>query len=46
MPDDKALQMGITFPWTEFSKPFELKYADKENVEIYTWQTSWEFHGD
>ena len=42
MPDGKALQMGTShFLGQNFSKPFELKYADKENVESYAWQTSW-----
>jgi len=42
MPDGKALQMGTShFLGQNFSKPFELKYADKENVENYAWQTSW-----
>jgi len=42
MPDGKALQMGTShFLGQNFSKPFDLKYADKENVESYAWQTSW-----
>ena len=42
MPDGKALQMGTShFLGQNFSKPFEVKYADKENVETYAWQTSW-----
>ena len=42
MPDGKALQMGTShFLGQNFSKPFNLKYADKENVESYAWQTSW-----
>ena len=42
MPDGKALQMGTShFLGQNFSKPFELKYADKENIESYAWQTSW-----
>ena len=42
MPDGKALQMGTShFLGQNFSKPFNLKYADKENVERYAWQTSW-----
>ena len=42
MPDGKALQMGTShFLGQNFSKPFELKYTDKENVENYAWQTSW-----
>ena len=42
MPDGKALQMGTThFLGQNFSKPFEVKYADKDNVESFVWQTSW-----
>ena len=42
MPDGKALQMGTShFLGQNFSKPFEVKYADKENVKNYAWQTSW-----
>ena len=42
MPDGKALQMGTShFLGQNFSKPFEVKFADKENVESYAWQTSW-----
>ena len=42
MPDGKALQMGTShFLGQNFSKPFDVKYADKENVETYAWQTSW-----
>ena len=42
MPDGKALQMGTThFLGQNFSKPFEVKYADKSNVESFVWQTSW-----
>ena len=42
MPDGKALQMGTShFLGQNFSKPFDVKYADKENVESYAWQTSW-----
>ena len=42
MPDGKALQMGTShFLGQNFSKPFEVKFADKENVENYAWQTSW-----
>ena len=24
-----------------FSKPFEVKFADKDNIEHFAWQTSW-----
>jgi prolyl-tRNA synthetase len=42
MPDGKALQMGTThFLGQNFSKPFEVKYADKNNIENFVWQTSW-----
>ena len=42
MPDGKALQMGTThFLGQNFSKPFEVKYTDKNNVESFVWQTSW-----
>ena len=42
MPDGKALQMGTShFLGQNFSKPFEVKYADKNNVESFVWQTSW-----
>jgi len=42
MPDGKALQMGTShFLGQNFSKPFDVKYLDKNNVEMYAWQTSW-----
>ena len=42
MPDGKALQMGTThFLGQNFSKPFEVKFADQNNVESFVWQTSW-----
>lgn len=42
MPDGKALQMGTShFLGQNFSKPFEIKFADKDNVEHFVWQTSW-----
>ena len=42
MPDGKALQMGTShFLAQNFSKPFDVKFADKDNEEHYTWQTSW-----
>ena len=42
MPDGKALQMGTShFLGQNFSKPFEVKFADRDNVEHFTWQTSW-----
>jgi prolyl-tRNA synthetase len=42
MPDGKALQMGTShFLGQNFSKPFEVKYLDKNNSETFAWQTSW-----
>ena len=42
MPDGKALQMGTShFLGENFSKPFDVKYLDKNNVETFAWQTSW-----
>ena len=42
MPDGKALQMGTShFLGQNFSVPFEVKFADKNNVEHFAWQTSW-----
>ncbi|HET6457273.1 MAG TPA: proline--tRNA ligase [Nitrosopumilaceae archaeon] len=42
MPDGKALQMGTShFLGQNFSKPFDVKFLDKENVEQFAWQTSW-----
>ena len=42
MPDGKALQIGTShFLGQNFSKPFEIKYDDENNVDTYAWQTSW-----
>ena len=42
MPDGKALQMGTShFLGQNFSKPFDVKFLDKQNVETFAWQTSW-----
>ncbi len=42
MPDGKALQMGTShFLGQNFSRPFEVKFADRDNVEHFAWQTSW-----
>ncbi len=42
MPDGKALQMGTShFLGQNFSKPFEVKFLDEQNVETFAWQTSW-----
>jgi prolyl-tRNA synthetase len=42
MPDGKVLQMGTShFLGQNFSKPFDVKFLDKQNVETFAWQTSW-----
>ena len=42
MPDGKALQMGTShFLGQNFSKPFDVKFLDKNNAETFAWQTSW-----
>jgi len=42
MPDGKALQMGTShFLGQNFSKPFDVKYLDENNSDIFAWQTSW-----
>jgi len=42
MPDGKALQMGTShFLGQNFSRPFEVKFADRDNAEHFAWQTSW-----
>lgn len=42
MPDGKALQMGTShFLGQNFSRPFGVKFADRDNVEHLAWQTSW-----
>jgi len=42
MPDGKALQMGTShFLGQNFSKPFDVKYLDESNNEMFAWQTSW-----
>ena len=42
MPDGKALQMGTShFLGENFSKPFDVKFLDKDNSEKFAWQTSW-----
>ena len=42
MPDGKALQMGTSHMLGQnFSKPFEIKFLDKDEKEKYAWQTSW-----
>lgn len=42
MPDGKALQMGTShFLGQNFSIPFDVKFADRDNVKHFAWQTSW-----
>lgn len=42
MPDGKALQLGTSHNLgRNFSKPFGIKFLNKENVEEFAWQTSW-----
>jgi prolyl-tRNA synthetase len=42
MPDGKALQLGTSHNLERnFSKPFEIKFLNKENNEEFAWQTSW-----
>ena len=42
MPDGKALQMGTShFLGQNFSKPFDVSFADRDNTERLAWQTSW-----
>jgi len=42
MPDGKALQMGTSHNLGQnFSKPFEIKFTDKDKKEKYVWTTSW-----
>lgn len=42
MPDGRALQMGTShFLGQNFSKSFDVRFTDKDNVEHDAWQTSW-----
>ncbi|HLG24569.1 MAG TPA: proline--tRNA ligase, partial [Candidatus Nanoarchaeia archaeon] len=42
MPDGKALQMGTSHMLGQnFSKPFGIKFLDKDEKEKFVWQTSW-----
>jgi prolyl-tRNA synthetase len=42
MADGKALQMATSHHLGQnFSKPFEIKFLDKDTAEHYVWQTSW-----
>jgi prolyl-tRNA synthetase len=44
MPDGKALQMATSHNLGQnFSKPFGIKFKDKDEKENYVWQTSWGF---
>jgi len=44
MPDGKALQMGTSHNLGQnFSKPFEIKFLDKDKKEKFVWTTSWGF---
>ncbi len=44
MPDGKALQMGTSHNLGQnFSKPFNIKFKDRDEKEKYAWQTSWGF---
>ena len=42
MPDGKALQMGTSHMLGQnFSKPFGIKFLDKDEQEKFVWTTSW-----
>jgi prolyl-tRNA synthetase len=42
MADGKALQMATSHHLGQnFSKPFDIKFLDKDTTEQYVWQTSW-----
>ena len=42
MPDGRALQMGTSHMLGQnFARPFDVKFADRDNIEHYVWQTSW-----
>ena len=42
MADGKALQMATSHQLGQnFSKPFEIKFLNKDTLEQYVWQTSW-----
>ena len=42
MPDGKALQMATSHNLAQnFSKPFDIKFLDKDASEHFVWQTSW-----
>ncbi len=42
MADGKVLQMATSHNLAQnFSKPFEIKFLDKDTAEQFVWQTSW-----
>jgi prolyl-tRNA synthetase len=42
MPDGKAIQMGTSHNLGQnFSKPFNVKFLDKKEKDIFVWNTSW-----
>jgi prolyl-tRNA synthetase len=42
MPDGKAVQMGTSHHLGQnFSKPFEIRFLDKDSELRFVWQTSW-----
>jgi len=42
MPDGKALQMGTSHNLGQnFSKPFDIKFLDKDGRQQHVWTTSW-----
>jgi prolyl-tRNA synthetase len=42
MPDGKSLQMATSHNLAQnFSKPFDIKFLDKDTSERLVWQTSW-----
>src|SRR3989338_3157643 len=42
MPDGRALQMGTSHNLGQnFSKPFDIKFLDKDGTQKYVWTTSW-----
>ncbi|HZY95307.1 MAG TPA: proline--tRNA ligase [Candidatus Bathyarchaeia archaeon] len=44
MPDGKAIQMGTSHHLGQnFSKPFEIKFLGKDELEHFAWTTSWGF---
>ncbi len=44
MPDGRALQMGTSHLLGQnFSKPFNIRFVDRDEKEKHVWQTSWGF---